>query len=97
MYLYFLIIVAVLICVLGVSFHLKNDQLVTLDYYIGTFDYHFSIFIIASIIIGVIIGLVIIMPKLFLLKNEKRKLQRQIDLKDKEVNNLRTLPIKDDH
>ncbi len=97
MYLYFLIIVAVLICILGVSFHLKNDQLVMLDYYIGTFEYHFSIFIIASIIIGVIAGIVMIMPKILLLKNEKRKLQRQIELKDKEVNNLRTLPIKDEH
>lgn len=97
MYRYFLIIVAVIICLLGVSFHLRNDHLVSLDYYLGSLEFYFSIFIIASIIIGLLLGILVTLPKLMLLKQESKRLQKQIDLKDKEVNNLRTLPIKDDH
>ena len=97
MYRYFLIIISVLICIIGISFHLRNDHLVTLDYYLGSFDYYFSVFIIVSIIIGVVLGIILSLPKLLLLKQENKKLQKQIDIKDKEVNNLRTLPIKDEH
>ena len=97
MYRYFLIIIAIVICLIGLSFHLRNDHLVTLDYYLGTFDYYFSVFIIGSVIFGVVVGIILSWPKLLMLKQENKKLQKQIDIKDKEVNNLRTLPIKDEH
>ena len=97
MYRYFLIFIAVLICILGLSFHLKNDQLVSLNYYLGSFEYYFSVYILVSIIIGVMLGIILTLPKLLLLKQENKKLLRQIDIKDKEVNNLRTLPIKDEN
>jgi len=89
------IILAVLFS--GFAFHLRNDQLVVMDYYIGTFDLPFSLFIVIALCFGAILGILASLPGLFKLRREKRKLQSQIKLSEKEVNNLRVMPMKDMH
>lgn len=94
---FLMLIAAMAFFVIGLAFHLKNDQLVILNFYVGSFEAYFSVFIIASAIVGVIFGIVSTVPMIFRLRRQNRRLLRQIDMTEKEVKNLRALPIKDTH
>ncbi len=91
----FCIILVVLLS--GFAFHLRNDQLVVMDYYIGTIDLPFSLFIVIALCFGAILGTLASLPGLIKLRRDKRKLQNQIKISEKEVNNLRVMPMKDMH
>lgn len=97
MYRFLLFILAVLVCLAGLSFHLRNEQLVHLDFYLGSLEYHFSVFILVSIIAGALLGILAMVPKYLSLKRQNMKLSKQLQLQNKEVNNLRAIPIKDSH
>ncbi len=97
MYRFLLIILAILVCLAGLSFHLKNEHLVKLDFYLGSIEYHFSVFVLVSIIIGVLLGILAMLPKFLNLKRQNMKLSKQVELQNKEVKNLRAIPIKDSH
>ena len=76
-----LVIKAVLILVVlifGVLFYHNNSQLVSLDYYIGILELPFSLFIISFILIGTILAIIVIFPKIFFLKYQISKLQKQV-------------------
>lgn len=92
---FLLLIAAMAFFVIGLAFHLKNDHDVLLNYFLGTAELPFSFFIISSAILGVIFGMVSTIPMIFRLKRQNRRLLRQIDTTEKEVKNLRALPIKD--
>ena len=97
MYRFLLIVLVVLVCLAGLAFHLRNEQIVALDFYLGTIEYHFSVFILVSIIIGALLGILAVVPKYLSLKRQNLKLSKQLKLQNREVNNLRAIPIKDSH
>jgi putative membrane protein len=84
-----------LIILFALAVHLRNDQLVTFNYYLGTLDLPFSLFIVISICIGAILGMVAIMPNLIKLVREKSRLASKIRLTEKELDTLRIIPVKE--
>ncbi len=81
--------------VTGLAFHLANDQLVTLNYYLGSIDMPVSLILVLTICIGAVMGILACVPIYLRLKKENIRLNRQVMVSEKELNNLRVIPVKD--
>lgn len=83
--------------IIGLAFHLRNDQFVNFNYYLGSFDLPFSFFMVLALGLGAVLGVLACMPLVIMLKRENMKLSRQASLASREINNLRVIPVKDSH
>ncbi len=83
------------VLILGLVFHLRNDQLVSIDYYLGILELPFSFIVVFVLSLGVFLGAMVSIPARLKLKTENARLQRQISVTDKEINALRVMPVKD--
>ncbi len=83
------------IVVIGLAFHVRNDQLVTLDYYLGSVEVSLSIIVISAMLIGAFLGILTSLGIILPLKREKSRLNKQVKTAEKEVENLRSLPLQD--
>ena len=90
---YFLLFVIVLFG--GLLFFLKNDQVTTFNYITGSIDLPLSLLLLASLFLGVVLGILASLPLLVHLKREKSRLENRVKMAVREVNNLRVLPVKD--
>ena len=79
----------------GLAFHLKNNQLIELNYYVGSIDISLSLLIVLVLCLGALLGVLASIPLIIKLKRQKMKLEKQIRNSEKEINNLRVLPVKD--
>lgn len=91
----FRLIFLLVVLVLGLALHLKNDQTVTLNYYAGTLDLPLSLVIVGSLAVGAVFGIVASLGVILRLKRDKARLSRQVKAAEQEVANLRAIPIKD--
>lgn len=86
-----------LVMVVGLAFHLRNDHPVMLDFYLGSVSLPFSLYVIGAVCIGALLGILSVLPRLFWLKRENASLQRHIKINETELNNLRVIPVRDNH
>ncbi|PCJ32345.1 MAG: hypothetical protein COA90_03420 [Gammaproteobacteria bacterium] len=68
---------------------------VSLNYYLGSLDAPLSIVIIASIVIGIIVGASIIYASTLRLRYENNRLKKKVAIFEQEIDSLRILPIKE--
>ena len=87
--------IVLFVLLIGLAFHLRNDQFIEFDYYLGIIDLPFSFFIVVSLIVGIVLGALASLPRQLRLKRENARLTRQVSINEKELNNLRVIPIKD--
>ena len=92
---YFSIILFLLIFVVSLVFFLKNNQMITFNYLITSQELSLSFLLFSSLTIGALLGVLAWLPKIFSLKHRIGRLQKQVKLTEKELNNLRVMPIKD--
>jgi putative membrane protein len=83
------------IIIFGIAIHLRNDQVVSLDVYLGTVELPFSVFLAGTFIVGAILGVLATLPTILKLGREKSRLLTQIRLSEKELDTLRVIPLKD--
>lgn len=89
------LILVLAIVLFGLAFHLKNNQLIELNYYIGAIDLPLSLLAVLVLCLGAILGILASLPVIIKLKRQNMKLDKLIKNSEKEINNLRVLPIKD--
>ncbi len=89
------LILVFIILMIGLTFHLKNNQLIKLNYYVDVIDIPLSWLVVIVLIIGSILGLLASLPIIIKLKRDKMILKKKIKNSEKEINNLRVMPIKD--
>ncbi|MCG8378479.1 MAG: LapA family protein [Proteobacteria bacterium] len=89
------LILILVILLFGLAFHLKNNQLVALNYYIGVIELPMSLVIVLVLILGALLGILASLPLIIKLKQQKLRLEKQIQNSEKEINNLRVMPVKD--
>ena len=83
------------VLLVGLIFHLRNEQNVVFDYYLGTLELPLSAGFVIVLAIGVALGALAGVPALLKLKRENARLLRQIALSEQEINALRVIPVKD--
>lgn len=89
------LIIVFVILLSGLAFHLKNNQMIELNYYVGVLDMPLSWLVVFMLFIGAMLGVLASLPMIIKLKQQKLKLERQIKSSEKEINNLRVMPVKD--
>lgn len=83
--------------VLGVSFSVLNAKLVELDLYFRTLTIPLSLLLVTVFAFGMVWGLSFIIFRYLRLKVTFSQLKGQLALSEKEVKNLRSIPIQDQH
>lgn len=91
------IIFLIFLILLGVTFAVLNAGAVTLNYYVGVKQISLSILLVFSIILGVFFGFLAMLFPLIRLKKENFQLRHQVKIIEKEVENLRSIPIQSKH
>jgi putative membrane protein len=89
----FKLLLVVVFLVLGASFAVMNDALVTLDLYFITPDLPLSLILLFAVGAGIVLGAVASMFFFLRIKKENTTLKRQARLVQQEVKNLRAMPI----
>lgn len=90
------LIFILLVTVLAVTFTLLNSQPVKLDFYMGSYELNLVIVIIVCLVLGSALGITAVLGKVISLKQELLRKEKEVRVTTKEVENLRSLPLKDD-
>ncbi len=93
----FALIFFLIILVSGLGFAVINADPVTLNYYLGTVSAPLSLILVAAMTVGAVLGVLATIGMMLSLKREVSKLRRTVRLKEEEVSNLRSIPIRDEH
>ena len=92
-----MMIIYLLVIIIGISFAVLNSTSVQVDFYITTIKMPVSMFMFLMLGIGIVVGFVFYLPKSLRLKYEIRNLKAQLRLTEKEIKNLRAIPLQDQH
>ncbi len=92
MTIFYLILVA-----MGISFAALNASSVQVNFYFTTLKLPISFLMLFMIGVGIIFGFLLFLSKYWRLKGESRKVKNQLKLTEKEIKNLRAIPLKDQH
>ena len=93
----FTVFLYLLLIIFGVSFAALNSGTFTVNLYVTEFTTEASIALLSAFGIGVIVGLCLCVNKIIKLKCELRTKRNQLRIMEKELNNLRVMPLKDQH
>ena len=74
----FTIVITSIILLLGLAFHLRNGQYVTIDYYVDSMTLPLSLWLFLWVVAGVCLGLLALLPSLLRAGRENRRLRREI-------------------
>jgi putative membrane protein len=92
-----LLIISLAVVAVGVLFAVLNAAQVDVNYYLGTVHVPLSLVVVIAFAAGAALGIIAGLGIIVRLKAQNRRLRRAADLAEKEVVNLRNLPIKDSH
>lgn len=91
----FLFLIAVV--VLGVTFAVLNAGAVEINYYFGARKVSLSLLLAYALGVGMLVGFLASLSSLIRLKKDNVKQKKTIKDIKQEVDNLRSIPIKDSH
>lgn len=91
---YFLIIIIIL---LGVTFASLNSGPVTIHYYVGEHTFSLSLLLVLVFASGSLLGLLVGFWLLLKLKVKNYRLSQHLKVAEKEIENLRAIPLQDRH
>jgi len=89
------LILFLLVMLVGAVLAVMNADLVNLNYYFGSRELPLSVLLVGAVFVGAVLGMVAGLGGMMRVKRENANLRRQARLASEEVNNLRSLPIKD--
>jgi lipopolysaccharide assembly protein A len=90
-------IILIVLILLGITFAVLNSDTVALHYYAGRIEMPLSLCMAMSVAIGILLGILVMLPRLFRLRVRARKLRKRLKVAEQEIENLRAIPIKDTH
>ncbi len=77
---WFRLVCGLTVLLVGLAFHLKNRQPVTLDFYVAQFDLPLSWAVVSSVVVGALCGVLAMLPGLLRARHTARRLTRQAQL-----------------
>lgn len=91
------IALALLVIVLGASFAYRNSMPVNVDLWVRSFELGLPFVIFFALAAGWVIGVVSVSGVIVRQLREIRRLKRSMKLAETEINNLRSIPIRNAH
>jgi len=92
-----MIIFYLVLILVGVSFAALNADSVQVNLYFKTLSMPISVLITIMLGLGVILGFLLFLGKYCRLKAEHRNIKNKLRLTEKEIRNLRAIPLQDQH
>ncbi len=92
----YLILFLVLV-IFGIAFAVLNAEPVELNYYFGSKQIALSLILVIAMMVGAMLGVIASAGLFVSSRREVAKLKKSVELAEKEVANLRAIPIRDDH
>lgn len=89
---YFFLLVIVLF---GMTFATLNSESVTINYYLGQTSLPFSLLLVLVFAFGCLVGMIVGFWLLIKAKLLNYRLRQRLQLAEKEVDNLRAIPLQD--
>jgi putative membrane protein len=89
--------VLLIIILLGISFAVLNSGVVTLNYYISQKTIPLSLLLVSVFSAGCLLGLLVGLGIVVRLKLKTYRLRQRLKLVEKEVANLRAIPLQNRH
>ena len=89
------LIIALFIVAFGLSFALLNAGTTQLDFYFGSVELPLSLALTLALVLGALLGLLSATAVLGRQKRETAQLRRQLAQREKELSELRKLPLRD--
>jgi len=90
-------VLVLLIVLIGVIFAVMNAESVQLNYYFGSQQMPLSLAIVLSMLVGAILGVLASIKLILRSRREVAKLRKASEMAEKEIANLRAIPIKNPH
>lgn len=84
-----------IVLVFGLFFGLLNADPVPVDYYLGTREVPLSLVVVITLLFGALLGALAGLGLVLKMKRETSRLRKEIKVTEKELNNLRSIPLKD--
>ncbi|HEY5702060.1 MAG TPA: LapA family protein [Gammaproteobacteria bacterium] len=81
--------------VIALLFFVKNYQVLEFNYILGVIELPLSMLMLIGFILGLVIGILAMLPMIFRLKHTQNRLKKQIRINEKEITNLRVMPARD--
>lgn len=92
---YLKLIFILLIMMIGAAFAVMNAEPVRLNYYFGVQELPLSVVLVGAVGLGAILGVLATLSGSLRLRRENMSLRHKARIARQEVNNLRSIPIKD--
>ena len=90
-------ILFVILFLLGISFAILNADAVSFNYYVGESQLPLSLLLMAALFLGALLSTLLNALRLVRLRSTVNQCQKRLALAEKEVANLRAIPLKDQH
>lgn len=84
-----------MIMMIGAAFAVMNADTVKLNYYFGVQELPLSVILVGALAVGALLGVLATLVGSLKLKRENMTLKQKANIARQEVNNLRSIPIKD--
>ena len=86
-----------LLILVGISFAALNATSVQVNFYFTTLKMPISVLMTLMLGVGILLGFLLFLFRYWRLKGEHRKIKNQLRLTEKEIKNLRAIPLQDQH
>lgn len=86
----------ILLILIGVSFAALNATKVAVNFYFVSLNLPISVFAVLMLGVGITIGFLLFLMKYWRIKIDNSKLKNQLKLTEREIKNLRTIPIRNE-
>ena len=86
-----------ILILVGISFAVLNATSVPVNVYFTTLHTPISVLMTLMLGVGVLLGLILFIVRYWRLRAEYRKIKNQLMLTEKEIKNLRAIPLQDQH
>jgi putative membrane protein len=86
-----------LLTFMGVSFAALNASSTQVNFYFTTIKMPISVLMTLALGVGILLGFVLFLYRYWGLKSEHRKIKSQLRLTEKEIKNLRAIPLRNEH
>jgi lipopolysaccharide assembly protein A len=93
---FLIIILSLLFFVASALFFAQNDDMVMINYFSGQVEWQLHWVMVLCLVVGFLIGVLSIIGSLFKTKFQLRQTRVNLNKKEKELDNLRALPVKDE-
>lgn len=84
-----------LVVLVGVVFVVLNSHSVPINYYVGETTIYYPLLLLVELGIGAILGIITMLPLLIKQKAKNHRLKNKVKEVELELNNLRTMPVRD--